>query len=76
MKNDEFHTKDDDFCKFLHVSRNRMDVLAEVTPEAFLNQELDFGILGRITNCRVLSVTAVSDYKKTGFVSKNDEFCI
>ena len=45
----------------------RMDVLAEVTPAAFLNQDLDFGILGKITNCRVLSVTTVSDFEQTGF---------
>ena len=45
--------------QILSVTRNRMDILAEVTPDAFELQELDFGILGRLTDCRVLSVTTV-----------------
>lgn len=45
--------------QILSVTRNRMDILAEVTPDAFKQQELDFGILGKLANCRVLSVTTV-----------------
>lgn len=45
--------------QILSVTRNRMDILAEVTPDAFKQQELDFGILGKLTDCRVLSVTTV-----------------
>jgi PhzF family phenazine biosynthesis protein len=45
--------------QILSVTRNRMDILVEVTPDAFKQQELDFGILGKLTDCRVLSVTTV-----------------
>ena len=53
--------------QILHVSRNRMDVLVEVTPQAFTEQVLDFGLLGKLDNCRVLSVTTEADREATGF---------
>lgn len=53
--------------QILHVSRNRMDVLAEVTPQAFVEQAPDFGVLGKLADCRVLSVTTEKDRGETGF---------
>ena len=55
--------------QLLHVSRNRMDVLVEVSHEDFLAFRPDMAALARVPACRVLSVTAAappsSDYDFT-----------
>ena len=43
----------------LYVGRNRMDLVAEVTPEAFARLAVDMSAVSKI-ECRVLSVTAVA----------------
>ena len=53
------------------VARNRMDVLAEVTPEAFADHVPHFSVLKQLRTCRVLSVTTKADSERTGFDFKS-----
>jgi len=48
-----------DLADILFVGRNRMDVIAQVTPEAFHKLEASSSLIKQI-ECRVLSVTAAS----------------
>lgn len=57
--------------QILCVARNRMDVLAEVTPEAFADHVPHFSVLKQLRTCRVLSVTTKADRERTGFDFKS-----
>lgn len=42
----------------VHICRNRMDVLVEVTTEDFQALKVDINKIGEVEYCRVLSITA------------------